>query len=113
MKLERVRGGRRAGVLGGVALASVLVAGSVGAQTQAQEQNAAPTLYEEPAKSGMPFWDDANIGYMFRTASFNRSSSGDPNVPGRAFKQAGANQRAVGLQFLALDTLCTDFGQCP
>lgn len=90
MSKKRARGSRRIGVLGGIALASMLAAGTVGAQTQAQEQNAAPTLYEENPKAGMPFWDDATVGYMFRTASFNRSSSGDPSVPGRAFKQAGA-----------------------
>ncbi len=90
MKHERARRGRRAGVLNGIALASVLVAGTAVAQAQRDVQNEAPTLYEEPAKSGVPFWDEANIGYMFRTASFNRSSSGDPSVPGRAFKQAGA-----------------------
>ena len=89
MKHERARRGRRAGVLNGIALASVLVAGTAVAQAQRDVQNEAPTLYEEPAKSGVPFWDEANIGYMFRTASFNRSSSGDPSVPGRAFKQAG------------------------
>lgn len=90
MKQKRARGCRRIGVLGGIALTSMLVAGSVVAQTQSREQSEAPTLYEEPAKSGVPFWDEANIGYMFRTASFNRSSSGDPNVSGLAFKQAGA-----------------------
>ena len=90
MKQKRVRGGHRAGVLGGIALASVLAAGPVVAQSQAEVQNEAPTLYEEPAKSGVPFWDEANVGYMFRTSSFNRSSSGDPDVPGLAFKQAGA-----------------------
>lgn len=60
----------------------MLFAGTVAAQTAATD--------DKPAKTGTPFWDDATVGYMFRTASFNRSSSGDPNVPGLAFKQAGA-----------------------
>ena len=90
MNQKRVMGGRRAAIWGGVAMASLLAAWPAAAQSQAEVQNEAPTLYEESPKAGTPFWDDATVGYMFRTASFNRSSSGDANVPGLAFKQAGA-----------------------
>ena len=90
MKQNGARACRRAGVLGGVVLASALAAGPLAAQSQSEVQSEAPTLYEEPAKSGVPFWDEANIGYMFRTASFNRSSNGDPSAGIATFKQAGA-----------------------
>lgn len=36
-----------------------------------------------------PFLKDASGGYMFRTATFDRSSDGDPNLPGSAFKWQG------------------------
>ena len=46
---------------------------------------------EAQAKTGTPFWDDATVGYMLRTASFNRSSSGDPSAGIATFRgPAGA-----------------------
>ena len=78
----RVRGGLPVRRSCGAALVAMLFAGTVAAQTATTDQ--------QPAKTGTPFWDDATVGYLFRTASFNRSSSGDPNVPGLAFKQTGA-----------------------
>ncbi len=82
MNHMRARGGLPFRKSCGAALVAMLFAGTVAAQTAATD--------DKPAKTGTPFWDDATVGYMFRTASFNRSSSGDPNVPGLAFKQAGA-----------------------
>lgn len=78
----RARGGLPVRKSCGTALAAMLFAGTVAAQTA--------TTDEQSAKTGTPFWDDATAGYLFRTASFNRSSSGDSNVPGLAFKQTGA-----------------------
>jgi len=78
----RARGGLPVLKSCGAALAAMLFAGTVVAQTA--------TTDEQSAKTGTPFWDDATAGYLFRTASFNRSSSGDSNVPGLAFKQTGA-----------------------
>jgi len=82
MRQMRARGGLPFRKSCGAALVAMLFAGTVAAQTAATD--------DKPAKTGTPFWDDATVGYLFRTASFNRSSSGDPNVPGLAFKQAGA-----------------------
>ena len=83
----RARGGLTVRKSCGVALAAMLFAGTVAAQTATTDQ--------QPAKTGTPFWDDATVGYMFRTASFNRSSSGDPSVPGLAFKQTGRRRRRL------------------
>ena len=82
MRQMRARGGLPFRKSCGAALVAMRFAGTVAAQTAATD--------DKPAKTGTPFWDDATVGYLFRTASFNRSSSGDPNVPGLAFKQAGA-----------------------
>ncbi len=64
------------------ALAALLCAGTVAAQT--------PASGGELFKTGTPFWDDASAGYMFRTAYFKRWSPGDPIAPGTKFEQAGA-----------------------
>ncbi len=84
MNHMRARGGLPFRKSCGAALVAMLFAGTVAAQTAATD--------DKPAKTGTPFWDDATVGYLFRTASFNRSSNGDPNlVPNSvAFKQAGA-----------------------
>ena len=41
-----------------------------------------------------PFVRDATGGYFFRAATFDRWSNGDPNLPGSAFKWAGAGAGA-------------------
>ena len=84
MNHMRARGGLPFRKSCGAAMVAMLFAGTVAAQTAATD--------DKPAKTGTPFWDDATVGYLFRTASFNRSSNGDPNlVPNSvAFKQAGA-----------------------
>ncbi len=83
MKHDNKAGGVLSASRSKLALAMALgfLAGAASAQSVATD--------EKSSKSGLPFWDDASIGYMFRVASFKRSSLGDPpSAP--LFNQQGA-----------------------
>ena len=81
MRYKKRRGGVLAGMSNGLVLALLLGAGVASAQTGDSG--------ETKARTGIPFLDDATAGYMFRTATFKRSSLGDP--PSLAwFNQQGA-----------------------
>jgi hypothetical protein len=70
-----------------LALALLLGTGAASAET-AQAAQAAETGDTQQI-TAHPFWKDATGGYMFRAATFDRWSNGDPNLPGSAFKWAG------------------------
>ncbi len=80
----------RACALAALLAARLCVAADAPEYSPQEDTDPAVVAHPKPFHTGTPFVDDAVVGYMFRTASFNRSSAGDPDVPGLAFKQTGA-----------------------
>lgn len=90
MKQNGARGCRRAGVLGGVVLASALAAGPLAHSRSRKFRAKRRRCMRNPPRAACPSGTKPISAGMFRTASFNRSSNGDPSAGIATFKQAGA-----------------------